>query len=161
MRFALNSVTDASTGSYPTSHTSTARQHWKCSYRWTRKRPRPEGLRLQHPPHRVSRDFRDDIPVRTSSAEQCDPFCSFYVAYIVFELPCQMLTKLVSSPAHLTAVQTLTSSRRWWGPGKTLPIFGFLFGLFSFVMAFVHTFGAAVAVRFRDSRFDFNSANVG
>lgn len=54
---------------------------------------------------------------------------AFYVAYIVFELPCQMLTK-------------------WWGPGKTLPIFGFLFGLFSFVMAFVHTFGAAVAVRF-------------
>ena len=44
--------------------------------------------------------------------------------------------------------------RRWWGPGKTLPLFGFLFGLFSFVMAFVHTFGAAIAVRFRESRFD-------
>ncbi|GAA5988040.1 hypothetical protein JCM10908_002038 [Rhodotorula pacifica] len=54
---------------------------------------------------------------------------AFYVSYIVFELPCQMLTK-------------------WAGPGKTIPIFTFLFGLFSFAMAFVHTFGAAVAVRF-------------
>ncbi|POY71127.1 hypothetical protein BMF94_5884, partial [Rhodotorula taiwanensis] len=54
---------------------------------------------------------------------------SFYASYMVFELPCQMLTK-------------------WLGPGKTLPLFGFLFGLFTFAMAFVKSFGAGVAVRF-------------
>ncbi|POY71126.1 hypothetical protein BMF94_5883 [Rhodotorula taiwanensis] len=54
---------------------------------------------------------------------------SFYVAYVVAELPCQMLTK-------------------WIGPGKTLPIFSFMFALFTLVMAFVHTKGAAIAVRF-------------
>ncbi|EMS24265.1 hypothetical protein NBRC10512_000898 [Rhodotorula toruloides] len=54
---------------------------------------------------------------------------AFYTAYVAFEFPCQMINKAV-------------------GPGKTLPIFSFLFGLFSMAMAFVHTFGAAIAVRF-------------
>ncbi|GAA5992284.1 hypothetical protein JCM10908_000406 [Rhodotorula pacifica] len=54
---------------------------------------------------------------------------SFYVAYVVAELPCQMLTK-------------------WIGPGKTIPIFAVLFGLFTLAMAFVHTFAAGIVVRF-------------
>lgn len=37
---------------------------------------------------------------------------------------------------------------RWIGPGKTLPFFALMFGLFTLVMAFVHTKGAAIAVRF-------------
>ncbi|BGP40877.1 hypothetical protein JCM10449v2_004842 [Rhodotorula kratochvilovae] len=55
--------------------------------------------------------------------------CVFYVSYTVFELPLQMCTK-------------------WIGPGKTIPILSFLFGLFSLCMAFVNSYGAAVAVRF-------------
>ncbi|GAA6002876.1 hypothetical protein JCM10207_001878 [Rhodosporidiobolus poonsookiae] len=54
---------------------------------------------------------------------------AFYVAYTVFEFPCQMINK-------------------WMGPGRSIPLFTFLFGLFSFAMAFIHTFGAAIAVRF-------------
>ncbi|GJN93535.1 hypothetical protein Rhopal_006592-T1 [Rhodotorula paludigena] len=54
---------------------------------------------------------------------------SFYAAYTAFEFPLQMVNK-------------------WIGPGKTIPILTFFFGLFSFVMTFVETFGAAVAVRF-------------
>ncbi|CEQ41985.1 SPOSA6832_03755 [Sporobolomyces salmonicolor] len=54
---------------------------------------------------------------------------SFYLAYVLFELPCQWLNKK-------------------FGPGRMIPILSFMFGLFSFVMAFVNSFGAAVAVRF-------------
>ncbi|GAA6059481.1 hypothetical protein JCM10212_002224 [Sporobolomyces blumeae] len=54
---------------------------------------------------------------------------AFYVAYVAFELPCQWINKRV-------------------GPAKMIPIWTLLFGLFSFVMAFVHTFGAGIAVRF-------------
>ncbi|GAA6005711.1 uncharacterized protein JCM10292_006747 [Rhodotorula paludigena] len=54
---------------------------------------------------------------------------AFYVAYVVFEFPAQMVNK-------------------WIGPGKMIPILSFLFGLFSLCMAFVHSFGAAIAVRF-------------
>ncbi|KWU44437.1 putative pantothenate transporter [Rhodotorula sp. JG-1b] len=54
---------------------------------------------------------------------------SFYVAYVAAELPCQMFTK-------------------WLGPGKTIPAFTLMFGLFTFVMAYVKNFGAAIAVRF-------------
>jgi len=48
---------------------------------------------------------------------------------VVFEIPCNFLCKKV-------------------GPGKFIPILSFMFGLFSFVMAFVHNFGQAFAVRF-------------
>lgn len=42
---------------------------------------------------------------------------SFYCAYTVFEFPCQMINKAV-------------------GPGKTLPIFSFLFGCAGIASAF-------------------------
>ncbi|GJN91193.1 hypothetical protein Rhopal_004211-T1 [Rhodotorula paludigena] len=35
---------------------------------------------------------------------------------------------------------------KWIGPGKMIPILSFLFGLFSLCMAFVHSFGAAIAL---------------
>ncbi|TNY19180.1 putative MFS transporter [Rhodotorula diobovata] len=54
---------------------------------------------------------------------------AFYVAYVVFEFPAQVVNK-------------------WIGPGKMIPILSFGFGLFSLCMAFVQSFGAAVAVRF-------------
>lgn len=54
---------------------------------------------------------------------------AFYVAYVAFEIPCNFLCKKV-------------------GPGRFIPILSFAFGLFSFVMAFVHNFGQAFAVRF-------------
>ncbi|GAA5836738.1 hypothetical protein JCM11251_002713 [Rhodosporidiobolus azoricus] len=54
---------------------------------------------------------------------------SFYVAYVVFEFPCQMLNK-------------------WAGPGRSIPILSFCFGLLTFVVAYCDTFGAVVAVRF-------------
>ncbi|GAA5881090.1 hypothetical protein JCM3774_003008 [Rhodotorula dairenensis] len=54
---------------------------------------------------------------------------AFYAAYVAAELPCQMFTK-------------------WIGPGKTIPAFTLMFGLFTFVMAYVKNFGAAIAVRF-------------
>ncbi|KPV77692.1 uncharacterized protein RHOBADRAFT_41688 [Rhodotorula graminis WP1] len=54
---------------------------------------------------------------------------AFYVAYVVFEFPAQVVNK-------------------WIGPGKMIPILSFLFGLCSLCMAFVHTFGQAIAVRF-------------
>lgn len=54
---------------------------------------------------------------------------SFYVSYTVFEIPSTTLTKIV-------------------GPGKWIPIMTFFFGLFSMVMAFVQSYGAAIAVRF-------------
>jgi hypothetical protein len=71
-----------------------------------------------------------------------------------------MLTKWVLVLANRLNDEADSPFRRWWGPGKTLPIFGFLFGLFSFVMAFVHTFGAAVAVRFREYRLQFPSSRT-
>lgn len=37
---------------------------------------------------------------------------------------------------------------KWIGPGKTIPAFTLMFGLFTFVMAYVKNFGAAIAVRF-------------
>ncbi|GAA6023081.1 hypothetical protein JCM11491_002326 [Sporobolomyces phaffii] len=54
---------------------------------------------------------------------------AFYVAYVAFELPCQWLNKRL-------------------GVGKMIAVWCFLFGLFSFVMTFVQSFGAAIAVRF-------------
>lgn len=54
---------------------------------------------------------------------------SFYVAYTVFEIPSTTLTKII-------------------GPGKWIPIMTLFFGLFSMVMAFVQSYGAAIAVRF-------------
>ncbi|SCZ99612.1 BZ3500_MvSof-1268-A1-R1_Chr3-1g06151 [Microbotryum saponariae] len=54
---------------------------------------------------------------------------AFYVAYVVFEIPCNYICKIV-------------------GPGKFIPILSFFFGLFSFAMAFVKTFGAGFALRF-------------
>ncbi|GAA5890625.1 hypothetical protein JCM8208_004939 [Rhodotorula glutinis] len=54
---------------------------------------------------------------------------AFYVAYVVFEFPAQVVNK-------------------WIGPGKMIPILSFMFGLCSLCMAFVHTFGQAIAVRF-------------
>ncbi|BGP40847.1 hypothetical protein JCM10449v2_004812 [Rhodotorula kratochvilovae] len=51
------------------------------------------------------------------------------VAYVAFEFPAQMMNK-------------------WIGPGKMIPILSFMFGLCSLCMAFVNSFGAAVAVRF-------------
>ncbi|GAA5836740.1 hypothetical protein JCM11251_002714, partial [Rhodosporidiobolus azoricus] len=54
---------------------------------------------------------------------------SFYVAYVVFEFPCQMLNK-------------------WVGPGRSIPVLSFCFGLLTFVVAYCNTFGAVVAVRF-------------
>ncbi|TNY19435.1 putative MFS transporter [Rhodotorula diobovata] len=55
--------------------------------------------------------------------------CVFYISYTVFELPLQLVTKK-------------------FGPGKTLPIFTLLFGLFSLVMGFVKNYGQAIGVRF-------------
>ncbi|KDE06483.1 hypothetical protein MVLG_03137 [Microbotryum lychnidis-dioicae p1A1 Lamole] len=54
---------------------------------------------------------------------------AFYVAYVVFEIPCNYICKIV-------------------GPGKFIPVLSFCFGLFSFAMAFVKTFSAGIAVRF-------------
>lgn len=54
---------------------------------------------------------------------------SFYIAYAAFEIPTTTLVKIV-------------------GPGRMIPIMAFLFGLFSFAMAFVTSFGQAVVVRF-------------
>ncbi|GAA5890593.1 hypothetical protein JCM8208_004926 [Rhodotorula glutinis] len=55
--------------------------------------------------------------------------CVFYVSYTVFELPLQLVTKK-------------------FGPGKTLPVLAFLFGLFSLCMGFVENYGQAIGVRF-------------
>jgi len=60
------------------------------------------------------------------------PQCRFYISYTVFELPLQLVTKK-------------------FGPGKTLPIFTLLFGLFSLVMGFVKNYGQAIGVRFCES----------
>ncbi|GAA5901314.1 hypothetical protein JCM6882_007744 [Rhodosporidiobolus microsporus] len=54
---------------------------------------------------------------------------SFYVAYVVFEFPCQMLNK-------------------WAGPGRSIPVLAFCFGLLTFVVAYCPNFGSVVAVRF-------------
>lgn len=54
---------------------------------------------------------------------------AFYVAYILFELPSNLMCKRV-------------------GPGKWLPFLTFCFGILSLCMAFVHSFGAAIALRF-------------
>ncbi|GAA5867016.1 hypothetical protein JCM8547_008410 [Rhodosporidiobolus lusitaniae] len=54
---------------------------------------------------------------------------SFYVAYVVFEFPMQMLNK-------------------WMGPGRSIPLLSFCFGVLTFAVAYCHTFGAVVAVRF-------------
>ncbi|KAK4057222.1 hypothetical protein OIO90_001717 [Microbotryomycetes sp. JL221] len=54
---------------------------------------------------------------------------AFYIAYVVFEPPCNFLCK-------------------WMGPGKYLPLLSFAFGLFSFVYAFVDHFWSAFLVRF-------------
>ncbi|GAA6032524.1 hypothetical protein JCM8097_004799 [Rhodosporidiobolus ruineniae] len=53
----------------------------------------------------------------------------FYVAYTVFEFPCQMLNK-------------------WMGPGRSIPLLSTLFGLLTFCVAYVNSFGALCAVRF-------------
>lgn len=66
---------------------------------------------------------------------------------MIFELPCQMLTKFVLTFQELER-ELMVLCGRWLGPGKTLPLFGFLFGLFTFAMAFVKSFGAGIAVRF-------------
>ena len=54
---------------------------------------------------------------------------AFYVAYIVFELPSNLLCKIV-------------------GPGRWLPLLTVAFGILSLCTAFVETFGSAIAVRF-------------
>ncbi|GAA5834469.1 hypothetical protein JCM3766R1_005221 [Sporobolomyces carnicolor] len=54
---------------------------------------------------------------------------AFYVAYVVGELPAQWLNKRL-------------------GVGRMIAAWCFLFGLFSFVMTFVKSFGAGIAVRF-------------
>ncbi|GAA5934980.1 uncharacterized protein JCM15063_003119 [Sporobolomyces koalae] len=54
---------------------------------------------------------------------------AFYVAYVVGEMPAQWLNKRL-------------------GVGRMIAAWCFLFGLFSFVMTFVHSMGAAIAVRF-------------
>ncbi|GAA5894425.1 hypothetical protein JCM6882_004816 [Rhodosporidiobolus microsporus] len=54
---------------------------------------------------------------------------AFYIAYVVFEPPASYLCKRI-------------------GPGRFLPTLVVLFGIFSFAMAFVHSFGAAFALRF-------------
>ncbi|GAA5844044.1 hypothetical protein JCM11251_003008 [Rhodosporidiobolus azoricus] len=54
---------------------------------------------------------------------------AFYVSYVVFEFPCQMLNK-------------------WAGPGRSIPVLSFCFGLLTFAVAYCETFGAVVAVRF-------------
>ncbi|BGP16971.1 hypothetical protein JCM10213v2_004980 [Rhodosporidiobolus nylandii] len=54
---------------------------------------------------------------------------SFYVAYTVFELPLQYVNK-------------------WMGPGRSIPLLSFCFGLLTFVVAYCPNFGSLVAVRF-------------
>ncbi len=54
---------------------------------------------------------------------------SFYVAYAFFEVPSTFLNKII-------------------GPGRWIPIMTILFGLFSLAMAFVESYGGAIAVRF-------------
>ncbi|KAK4048227.1 hypothetical protein OIV83_004932 [Microbotryomycetes sp. JL201] len=54
---------------------------------------------------------------------------SFYIAYVIAEIPSNLLCKLLT-------------------PGKYMPGLIFLFGLFSFAFAFVNNFGEAFAVRF-------------
>jgi hypothetical protein len=54
---------------------------------------------------------------------------TFYVSYIIFELPCNMACK-------------------WMGPGWFLPSTSLAFGIFSVCTAFVHHLGAACGVRF-------------
>ncbi|CAK9779510.1 MFS transporter [Cutaneotrichosporon oleaginosum] len=54
---------------------------------------------------------------------------SFYISYIVFEIPCNLLCKVV-------------------GPGKWLPFLTFGFGLFSMLTGFATNFSNAAAIRF-------------
>ncbi|KAM0789056.1 hypothetical protein ACM66B_003119 [Microbotryomycetes sp. NB124-2] len=54
---------------------------------------------------------------------------AFYASYIVFEIPSNLMAKAV-------------------GPGRWLPILTIGFGILSLATAFVHSFGALVAVRF-------------
>ncbi|GAA6032527.1 hypothetical protein JCM8097_004800 [Rhodosporidiobolus ruineniae] len=54
---------------------------------------------------------------------------AFYVAYVVFEFPCQMLNK-------------------WMGPGRSIPLLSTCFGVLTFVVAYCPNFGSVVAVRF-------------
>ncbi|KAK4057223.1 hypothetical protein OIO90_001718 [Microbotryomycetes sp. JL221] len=54
---------------------------------------------------------------------------SFYIAYVIAEIPSNLLCKVI-------------------GPGRFMPLLIFLFGLFSLCFAFVNNFGQAFAVRF-------------
>lgn len=54
---------------------------------------------------------------------------SFYISYVVFEIPSTMMTKIV-------------------GPRIWIPFITFAFGLLSMCTAFVTSYGAAIAVRF-------------
>jgi MFS family permease len=56
-----------------------------------------------------------------------------YFQYVVGEMPAQWLNKKL-------------------GVGRMIAAWCFLFGLFSFVMTFVKSFGAGIAVRFRESQ---------
>ncbi|TID15156.1 retrograde regulation protein 2 [Venturia nashicola] len=53
----------------------------------------------------------------------------FYISYIIFEIPSNMLCKII-------------------GPAYYIPAISLGFGIMSFVTAFVHNFGQAAAVRF-------------
>ncbi|BEJ16618.1 hypothetical protein CspHIS471_0600190 [Cutaneotrichosporon sp. HIS471] len=54
---------------------------------------------------------------------------SFYISYIVFEIPCNLMCKIV-------------------GPGKWIPFLTFGFGLFSMLTGFATNFGNAAGIRF-------------
>ncbi|PWY98225.1 MFS general substrate transporter [Testicularia cyperi] len=73
--------------------------------------------------------FERDLGMNPRSYQYNIVLTSFYVAYTVFEIPSTALTKIL-------------------GPGRWIPAMTFMFGLLSMVMAFVHSYGAAIAVRF-------------
>ncbi|BEJ17787.1 hypothetical protein CspHIS471_0700550 [Cutaneotrichosporon sp. HIS471] len=60
---------------------------------------------------------------------------SFYVSYIIFEIPSNIMCK-------------------WVGPALWLPAITFLFGLMSMATAFVHSFGTAVRDKVTDDEVD-------
>lgn len=72
-----------------------------------------------------SKTFKDSI-IDTASPLLSSFVCSSHAQ--VFEIPVNVLTKIVR-------------------PGRAIPVYTFLFGLVSLATAFVHTYGALLAVR--------------
>ena len=66
---------------------------------------------------------------------------TFFVAYIIFEIPATMTCKVRPSRGVSLTAQVM-------GPGRFIPLITFLFGLISLLTAFVSSYGGLCAVRF-------------